>query len=196
MMRVTAFRVAGALFALLLMASACGVAGQARSQTSATYPDPGITDTTIKIGGSFALTGPLAVTAPLAKGMQAYFASVNAKGGVNGRKIDFTALDDGYDPARGLANMRQLVEDDQVFAVTGFGISQTASVGYLTAQRVPQVFVFNGDSTTNKSAAAPYIRSFWPDVFYEGYVDTQFALGQDPNARIGTIFYNNGLRRQ
>ena len=64
------------------------------------WTDPGITSSSIKIGGTSPLTGPASLykTIPLAD--KAYFDYINAHGGVYGRKIDFTILDDGYDPSK------------------------------------------------------------------------------------------------
>ena len=80
---------------------------------------PGVTSTTIKIGGTFPLTGVASLykTIPAAEG--AYFAYVNAHGGVNGRKIDFSVLDDGYDPSKTVPLTQQLVEQTGIFADFG-----------------------------------------------------------------------------
>src|SRR3954452_15460410 len=81
--------------------------------------DPGITSTTITIGGTFPLTGVASLykTIPAAEG--AYFAYVNAHGGVNGRKIDFKVLDDSYDPSKTVPLTQQLVEQTGIFADFG-----------------------------------------------------------------------------
>ena len=80
---------------------------------------PGVTATTITIGGTFPLTGPAALYKTIPAAENAYFAYVNDHGGVNGRKIDFKILDDGYDPSRTVPLTQQLVEQDKVFAVFG-----------------------------------------------------------------------------
>ena len=67
--------------------------GEAGSGGSAA--SPGITDTEIKIGGSYPLSGPASAYATIAQGARARFEAQNAEGGVNGRKIAFTAMDDG-----------------------------------------------------------------------------------------------------
>jgi ABC-type branched-subunit amino acid transport system substrate-binding protein len=69
---------------------------------------------------------------------------VNDAGGVNGRKIDFITLDDGYSPPKTVEQTRRLVEQDQVFGVFGsLGTPTNASVQrYLNERKVPQMFLF------------------------------------------------------
>src|SRR5215211_9518478 len=64
--------------------------------------DPGITDKEIKLGGSYPFSGPASAYGIIGEGAKAHFAFVNAKGGVEGRKITFKTLDDGYEPPRAL----------------------------------------------------------------------------------------------
>ncbi len=53
------------------------------------------------------------------QGLQAAFAEVNEQGGVHGRRIELLTLNDGYEPDRAIANTRQLIEKDKVFALVG-----------------------------------------------------------------------------
>lgn len=59
-------------------------------------------------------------------GAQAYFASVNARGGIHGRAVELISLDDNRDNERTVANTRRLIEQDQVIAL--FGYRSTPSV--------------------------------------------------------------------
>jgi branched-chain amino acid transport system substrate-binding protein len=83
------------LLALVLAAAGCGRSSGDREAGAA---DPGITDTSIKLGGSYPFSGPASAYGTIAKGANAYFKYVNDQGGVNGRKIDFVTYDDGYEP--------------------------------------------------------------------------------------------------
>ena len=74
---------------------------------------PGVTATTITIGGTVPITGPAALFGSVGRGADAYFKYVNAHGGVNGRKIKYLYLDDAYDPSKTVQLTRQLVEQDQ-----------------------------------------------------------------------------------
>ena len=89
-------RIALAVAALLLLATTAGAATQA---------DPGVAAKTILLGGTVPLTGEAAAFGSVAPGAKAYFDYVNAKGGVNGRKIIYRYYDDGYDPARTVQQM-------------------------------------------------------------------------------------------
>src|SRR5688572_1178876 len=89
----------------------------ATGATAATGADPGITGTKILLGGTAPLSGTASAYASVSRGANAYFAYVNARGGVNGRKIDYKVLDDGYDAARTVQATRQLVEQEKVFAI-------------------------------------------------------------------------------
>src|SRR3954463_12617088 len=87
--------------------------------SGATKADPGITSTSIKIGGTFPLTGVASLYKTIPAAEKAYYDYVNDHGGVNGRKIDFTILDDAYDPSKTVPLAQQLVEQTKVFAVVG-----------------------------------------------------------------------------
>ncbi len=52
-------------------------------------------------------------------GIRTEFDSINDQGGINGRKLKLIVLDDGYEPDRALANMRDLYERRKVFAIVG-----------------------------------------------------------------------------
>jgi len=123
---------------LLLTILAC-MAGAAFGQ--------GVTDTQILLGQSAALTGP---SEQLGKDMRfganLYFDALNARGGVNGRKIVLKSLDDGYDPKRAAANTRQLITQDKVFALFGYVGTPTsaASLPIFTEAKVPFVGPFTG----------------------------------------------------
>jgi branched-chain amino acid transport system substrate-binding protein len=177
--------------AAIVLGSACS--GVATPQAGAKYPDQGISDTEIKIGGSFSFTGPLASTAPLGQGMAAYFKSVNDQGGVNGRKITFISYDDAYDPAKLAENARKLNEQDKVFAFTGFGGTNIGLRDYTNRAKLPQVFIMAGNTPLGEVDKYPYTRAWWPDISYEGAIDTRYVLDNMPNPKIGTLMLNNDL---
>src|SRR6476620_1014754 len=70
---------------------------------------PGVTDTQIMIGQTMPYSGPLSAYASFGKAQAAYFAKINAEGGVNGRRIKLVSLDDGFNPARTVEQTRKLV---------------------------------------------------------------------------------------
>ena len=92
--------------------------------------DQGVTPTEIRLGASQVLSGPLgSQTVQYGEGARLMFDSVNAAGGVHGRKISFTSLDDGFDVKRALENTRKLLDDEKVFMLfNSTGTAQTAAV--------------------------------------------------------------------
>ncbi len=92
--------------------------------------DDGVTSTEIRLGASQVLSGPLGPqTLQYGEGARLMFDAVNAAGGVHGRKISFTTLDDGFDPKRAVENTRKLIEEQKVFMLfNSSGTAQTAAV--------------------------------------------------------------------
>jgi branched-chain amino acid transport system substrate-binding protein len=164
--------------------------------------DPGITKTSITVGGTFPLTGPASAYKTIPTAESAYFAYVNAHGGVNGRKIDFKVLDDSYSPAKTVPLTQQLVEQDKVFAIVGsLGTAPNlATWGYTNAHKVPQVFLATGDSywgfCAHKSCAGgtkPYTIGWQPDYPAEGRLYGKYIAANMPNAKIGIIYQNDAF---
>src|SRR5437660_8346933 len=104
----------GALLCALL-ATAVVVSAAAASKTST----PGVSSKQILIGGTFPYTGPAALYKTIPAAEQAWYAYVNAHGGVFHRKINDKTVDDGYNPAQTVPAVKQLVEQDHVFAIVG-----------------------------------------------------------------------------
>ncbi|MDQ3059014.1 MAG: ABC transporter substrate-binding protein [Pseudomonadota bacterium] len=100
-----------------LVLSLCAAAF-ALAAPSAQAVDAGVTDSEIRIGASAVLSGPLGPqTLAYGAGAKLYFDSVNAAGGVNGRKIVYTQVDDGFDVPKSLENSKKLIQDDKVFVL-------------------------------------------------------------------------------
>jgi ABC-type branched-subunit amino acid transport system substrate-binding protein len=101
---------------------------------------PGVTATTIVLGQSAALTGPSAqLGLEMREGAMAWFDHINKKGGIAGRKIVLTTLDDAYDAERAVKNTRQLVQQDGVFALFGYvgQATSTAAMRSVEKEDVP-----------------------------------------------------------
>src|SRR6266446_2982585 len=95
-------------------ASAAAVLSGNRVAFSQKKYDDGASDTEIKIGHTNPYSGPASSYGVIGKAEEAYWKSVNDRGGVNGRKINFITLDDGYSPPKTVEVVRQLVEQDKV----------------------------------------------------------------------------------
>jgi len=114
----------------------------------------GVTDDSVLVGCSNSFSGPLVYpgTQLVNNGLEGYIGYINAQGGVNGRKILTQYYDDGYKPQNAVANTKRLVEQDKVFAVLssqGTG-AVMATVKYLTQNKVPLLFPFQGVPITGQ----------------------------------------------
>jgi branched-chain amino acid transport system substrate-binding protein len=111
------------------------------------FAEDGITGDTIMFGQAAVLEGPAsALGLGMQKGLNAAFDEINAKGGVHGRKLKLTSVNDGYEPDRSIAATRKLIEEDKVFALIGPVGTPTAAAAQpiATAARVPFMGAFTG----------------------------------------------------
>src|SRR5215471_2764528 len=126
-----------ALLAMFVIASAAGAQGQGTT---------GVDSGQILIGSCSALDGPASFLGrQTIVGATAYLDVINAKGGVNGRKIQLMAFDDGYEPARAELCFKRLLKE-QVFAAGFFVGTPTAARYVPLAQenKLPVVGLFTG----------------------------------------------------
>src|SRR6516165_10108883 len=143
----------------------------ASSSAALTASAPGITSTTITIGSHQPLTGPVAPGySEIAPASNAYFAYVNAHGGVYGRKIVYKYLDDAYNPTTTSTVVRQLVLQDNVYAVfNGLGTpTHLAVVSFLNAQKIPDVFIASRCDCWNQPTTYPQTFGWQLDYIREG----------------------------
>jgi len=154
--------------------------------------DPGASDTEIKLGTTWAFSGPVSSTSPVERQMAGYFAMINDQGGVNGRKINFVALDDGYQPPKTVEQTRRLVEQDKVLLMYGqIGTPTNVAVRpYLNSKKVPQLFVTTGSNSLIDPKKYPYTVATGSSYGFEGLIWAKFILQERPNAKIG-IFYQD-----
>ena len=121
---------------------------------SALGAEVGVADDSVLVGCSNSFSGPLVYpgTQLVNNGLEAYFGYINNRGGVHGRKIRTQYYDDGYKPQNAVANTKRLVEQDKVFAIVssqGTG-AVMATVKYLTQNKVPLIFPFQGVPITGQ----------------------------------------------
>jgi branched-chain amino acid transport system substrate-binding protein len=158
--------------------------------------DPGITDDSIKIGGSYPFSGPASAYRSIEQGAQAYFSKVNADGGVDGRKIEFMTLDDAYEPARAIQNARRLIQEEQVFALFNtLGTANNVAIwDYANKQEVPQVYVATGASLWGADVAAhPWTTGWQPDYVTESQVYADYLKNEKPRAKVAVLYQNDAF---
>lgn len=155
---------------------------------------PGVTDSDILLGGTHPFSGPASAYGIYDKGIQAYFAYVNDRGGVNGRKITYKDLDDAYSPPQSLQLVKGLVEQDHVFAIfNSLGTpSNIALRPYLNEQHVPQIFVATGATTWGLDAKKyPYTIGYNPDYQAEALLFGKDALAHRPATKFAVLYQND-----
>ncbi len=158
--------------------------------------DPGVTPTTILLGGTVPLSGEAAAFGSVAPGAKAYFDYVNAKGGVFGRKITYKYYDDAYNPAQTVQLTRQLVQQDKVFAIFGsVGTANNLAIrDYLNAAKVPQLFVADGSDALGRGYAKyPWTMGFLQSYRGEGAVYGRDIVKRAPTAKIAVLLENTEL---
>lgn len=162
--------------------------------------DPGITDTSISIGMSSPFSGPAgAYGQDMRQAITAYFDQINKSGGINGRKLELEALDDGYESERTLANTKTLINDKQVFALLAYyGSSATTEAmnNVFGPARVPLIGTISGANTLreaiNSNPNARYmfnVRASYADET-EAIVNQLVSLGLKS---IAVIYQNDGF---
>jgi branched-chain amino acid transport system substrate-binding protein len=159
--------------------------------------DEGASDTEIKIGNTNPYSGPASSYAAIAKTIDAYFKSVNEAGGVNGRKIKFISLDDGYSPPKTVEMVRQLVEQDKIFALfQSLGTPcNTAIHKYMNQKKVPQLYVATGASKWGDPKNFPWTMGFQPDYHTEGVIYAKHILANVKDAKIAVMMQNDDYGR-
>jgi branched-chain amino acid transport system substrate-binding protein len=177
-----------------LAAAAVVLAAAAPLALAGSTADPGVTSTTILLGGTSPLTGPAASYASVARGARAYFDSINAQGGVAKREIEYRIIDDAYNPAQTVQAVRRLVEQDKVFAVFNtLGTEANLAIrDYLNQLKVPQLFVASGATTWGRDAAKyPWTIGFQPSYAAEGFVYGRYVAQNMKKAKIAVLFQND-----
>jgi branched-chain amino acid transport system substrate-binding protein len=196
-------RLAAAAVAATLALAACGAGGRPdgggpTEGEAATASDVGVTETSVKVGAHFPLTG---VAAPgyseIPTGAQAYFDFVNAAGGVHGRQIEYIYKDDAYNPTQTSQVVNELVLQDQIFAmVGGLGTpTHSAVLDFLTSEGVPDLFVSSGSLLWDQPQQNPGTFGFQPDYEVEGKILAQYIAQNFPQAKVGLFLQDDDFGR-
>ena len=187
--------------AAALAVAACSTSGSSSTPGSGvsasaalTASAPGITATTITVGSHQPLTGPAAPGySEIAPASAAYFAYVNAHGGVYGRKIAYKYLDDAYNPSTTASVVRQLVLQDNVYALfNGLGTpTHLAAVSFLNTQKVPDVFVASGCDCWDQPSTYPDTFGYQLDYIREGKILGQYVAKHFAGKKIAYFYQDD-----
>ena len=154
---------------------------------------PGVSDTEIKIGQTMPYSGPLSAYGAIGKAEAAYFKMINEQGGVNGRKINFLSVDDGYAPPKTVEVTRKLVEEDQVLAIVGsLGTPTNVAIHkYLNTKQVPQLFIATGATQWGDPEHFPWTMGWQPSYQVEGHIYAKYVMQNLPNAKVAILYQND-----
>lgn len=155
---------------------------------------PGVTDKEILIGQNMPYSGVVSAYGILGKGHLAFIHWYNdTYGGVNGRKVRMISMDDGYNPAKSLENVRKMVEEDRVALIFGSigTATNTAVRKYLNDHGVPQLFLASGADKWGDYKHFPWTMSWQATFRTEAQIYTKYILKNKPDAKIAVLYQHD-----
>jgi ABC-type branched-subunit amino acid transport system substrate-binding protein len=178
-------RIATALFAMLCLG--------ANTVLAEPKYDPGASDTEIRIGNTAPYSGPASTYGTIGKTHIAFFEMINDRGGINGRRITFISLDDGYSPPKTVEQVRRLVEHDEVLLLfQTLGTPTNSAIHkYINRKQVPHLFVATGASKFGQPEEYPWTMGWQPAYPIEGKAFARYILENVEDPKIGVLFQND-----
>ena len=164
--------------------------------------DVGVTATTINLGnivtksGSF---GPDQFT-PFYYGAAAFFDDINARGGINGRKVVFNTCDDQGQDSGNNSCARGLVDKTKVFAFVGNNCLTCPGLSYISDKGVPSV---GGLAIDSRDYALPHFWRYsgdpypqngkigWKGYLYQGTHQYRYFKEKFGVKKAGVVWYDN-----
>jgi len=155
--------------------------------------DTGASDSEIKIGNIMPYSGGLSSLSTVGKVEAAYFAALNERGGINGRKIKFISYDDNYSPPKTVEQARKLVESDEVLAVFSVLGTPTNSAiqKYLNLKKVPHLFIASGGTKWGDPSGFPWSIGWQPPTQTEARIFAKHLSEIKPSAKVAVIYQND-----
>jgi ABC-type branched-subunit amino acid transport system substrate-binding protein len=178
-------------FAVLVAALAFAGPGQAVAADK--QYGPGVSDTEIKLGQTVPYSGPASAFSSYGRVMAGYFQMINDQGGINGRTIVLTSLDNAYSPPKALEQTRKLVEDTGVLADAGTvgTVPNVAIQKYLNQNGVPHLFPSAGGRRFNDPKQFPWTVPNYPGFEMEGRILGSYIVKTLPSAKVAVIYQND-----
>jgi branched-chain amino acid transport system substrate-binding protein len=156
---------------------------------------PGVTAAEVKVGGIFPFSGPASSIGLVGRGILAYVQSINDRGGINGRKINYIAYDDAYSPPKAVEHARKLVESDEVaFMFSQLGTpGNSATAKYLISKGVPAIAIVSGSNKFTNVTDFPLTTTSLVSFDTEGKIYAKFLTRILPNAKYAILYQNDDL---
>ena len=161
---------------------------RATATPSPTPVDPGtsgVTDDQVLFGQSAAFSGPAEeLGTNMRLGIRAAFHEANQAGGVHGRSLELTSLDDSYEPEKAVTNTLQLIEDERVFMLIG-------AVGTPTSRSATPVSVSAGVPYLAPFTGAEFLRTLGP----ENVINVRASYNQETEEMVERLTEDLGITR-
>lgn len=157
--------------------------------------DVGVTATEILLGEVQPMSGPASLIGKAgAAGSKLAIAEINAKGGINGRKLRAIYEDDGYVPARSVSAVKKLIDSDKVFALTGTSGSShmVAMLPTIEEAKIPTI-VHMGPNPAVVNPRRPTVFMIGPDYDWAGFVPIHHMIEKmgQRNGKFGILYQDD-----
>ncbi len=165
----------------------------ARSAQGTNAQAPGVTDTEIKFGNTYAYSGPASAYSVIARTEAAVFQKINAEGGIHGRTLNFISYDDAYSPPKTVEQIRRLVEQDGVaFLFNPLGTASNSAIyKYTNQKKVPNLFVSSGADKWSDYKEHPWTIGWAPSYRTEAQIYGKYILRERPGGKVGLLYQND-----
>jgi len=175
------------------LAGGVAVATVASCRGARAASTPGVTATSVKIGNTMPYSGPASAFGVIGLGEAAFFKMINDQGGINGRRITFISVDDGYSPPKTVEQVRRLVEQDEVaFIFSSLGTACNSAIrSYLNGRKIPHLFVFSGADKWGDYQRFPWTIGWLPSLRTEAQIYAKYILAHKPDSRIAMLWQND-----
>ena len=160
---------------------------------------PGVTQDEIRIGQTMPYSGNVSAYGVVGKAMLAYFEKVNREeGGIKGRKIKLTSLDDGYSPPKTLELTRKLVEQDDVLLIFGtLGTATNSAIHkYVNVRRIPHLFITTGADKWADPKSFPWTMPGMVSYRTEAAIYARYLRETRPAAKIALLMQNDDFGKE
>ncbi|MBR8742900.1 ABC transporter substrate-binding protein [Nocardiopsis sp. MG754419] len=182
--------------AVAVLATSCGDSEPTDGTGTEENPTPGVTDDSIVIGTHQPLTGAASPGfVHVSTGARAVFDHINDHGGIHGRRIDYRVEDDAFDPARTMDVTRDLIDEQEIFAMLG-GLgtpTHEAVIDDLNAEGVPDLFVSSGALAWDSPEEYPYSFGFQVDYSKEAKIQGSYIAEHFPGDDVGLLYQNDDV---
>ncbi len=147
----------------------------------------------LKIGSTMPYSGPASSYGTIGKTESAYMEGLNAQGGIDGHKINFISLDDGYSPPRTLEDARRLIEQDKVdFLFSTLGTPTNSAIErYLQPAEGAADLRRHRRGQMGRVQEYPWTIGLQPSYRTEAQIYAKYIVKTNPKAKVAILYQND-----